>query len=625
MSKRFINGSDFTEMVFIGANNLQRHVDHVNALNVFPVPDGDTGTNMNLTMGAGVQELRGKPSDSLAKVTEVLSKGLLMGARGNSGVILSQLFRGFSRGVAGLEQVGTVQFAAALQQGVDTAYRAVVKPVEGTILTVAKEAAKHAVYYARRTQDMTELLEEVCGKANEALARTPELLPVLKQVGVVDSGGQGLVYIYEGFLQGLRSLSGGAGGAASAVPDGGTAGRTEQVRSATVKPVKGPAAGTVPGAVPTAASVSSASATAQSRLATETIEFLYDMEFFIQRTMGAASGVRFDEASFKRALAQDGDSILVIVEEDIIKVHVHSRKPGDVLNLALPYGELTDIQILNMREQHRDLLHDGTVYDESMDTAPAWNGYVSQEDEELAAAMPEVLTGTAAPTTAPEEVHELAPYGIISVAMGEGIANIFLDNNVDIVLSGGQTMNPSAEDFVQAIHSLPAEHIFILPNNGNIILAAQQAAELSERNVSVLPTRSIPQGLAALLAFKDHETPQRNEAFMEDAASLVQSGQVTHAVRDTVIDDLQISAGDYIGIREKAIVSASPDLQQTCKELLARMIGDSGELVTVLTGEDAPQTATEELADWLRETYPEIELEVHSGGQPLYPYLFAVE
>ncbi len=615
MSKRFINGSDFTEMVFIGANNLQRHVDHVNALNVFPVPDGDTGTNMNLTMGAGVQELRGKPSDSLAKVTEVLSKGLLMGARGNSGVILSQLFRGFSRGVAGLEQVGTVQFAAALQQGVDTAYRAVVKPVEGTILTVAKEAAKHAVYYARRTQDMTELLEEVCGKANEALARTPELLPVLKQVGVVDSGGQGLVYIYEGFLQGLRSLSGGAGGAASAVPDGGTAGRTEQVRSATVKPVKGPAAGTVPGAVPTAASVSSASATAQSRLATETIEFLYDMEFFIQRTMGAASGVRFDEASFKRALAQDGDSILVIVEEDIIKVHVHSRKPGDVLNLALPYGELTDIQILNMREQHRDLLHDGTVYDESMDTAPAWNGYVSQEDEELAAAMPEVLTGTAAPTTAPEEVHELAPYGIISVAMGEGIANIFLDNNVDIVLSGGQTMNPSAEDFVQAIHSLPAEHIFILPNNGNIILAAQQAAELSERNVSVLPTRSIPQGLAALLAFKDHETPQRNEAFMEDAASLVQSGQVTHAVRDTVIDDLQISAGDYIGIREKAIVSASPDLQQTCKELLARMIGDSGELVTVLTGEDAPQTATEELADWLRETYPEIELEVHSGGQ----------
>lgn len=392
-----------------------------------------------------------------------------------------------------------------------------------------------------------------------------------------------------------------------------------------MKPVKGPAAGTVPGAVPTAASVSSASATAQSRLATETIEFLYDMEFFIQRTMGAASGVRFDEASFKRALAQDGDSILVIVEEDIIKVHVHSRKPGDVLNLALPYGELTDIQILNMREQHRDLLHDGTVYDESMDTAPAWNGYVSQEDEELAAAMPEVLTGTAAPTTAPEEVHELAPYGIISVAMGEGIANIFLDNNVDIVLSGGQTMNPSAEDFVQAIHSLPAEHIFILPNNGNIILAAQQAAELSERNVSVLPTRSIPQGLAALLAFKDHETPQRNEAFMEDAASLVQSGQVTHAVRDTVIDDLQISAGDYIGIREKAIVSASPDLQQTCKELLARMIGDSGELVTVLTGEDAPQTATEELADWLRETYPEIELEVHSGGQPLYPYLFAVE
>ncbi|MBJ6363316.1 DAK2 domain-containing protein [Paenibacillus sp. GCM10012307] len=624
MSKRFINGSDFTEMVFAGADNLQRHVDHVNALNVFPVPDGDTGTNMNLTMGAGVQELRGKPSDLLSKATEALSKGLLMGARGNSGVILSQLFRGFSRGVAGLEQVGTVQFAAALQQGVDTAYRAVVKPVEGTILTVAKEAAKHAVYYARRTQDMTELLEEVCSKANEALARTPDLLPVLKQVGVVDSGGQGLVYIYEGFLQRLRLLSGGAGsGPASAVWDGGAAGGTGAVRPASGKPSRGTAAGAVPGSVP--APVSFASAAAQSQLATETIEFLYDMEFFIHRTMGAALGKKFDEAAFKRALAQDGDSILVIVEEDIIKVHVHSRKPGDVLNLALPFGELTDIQILNMREQHRNLLHDGTVYDESSETASAWNGYVNQEDEELAAAMPEVLTGAAAPSTVPEEVHELAPYGIISVAMGEGIASIFLDNHVDIVLSGGQTMNPSAEDFVQAIHSLSAEHIFILPNNGNIILAAQQAAELSERSVSVLPTRSIPQGLAALLAFKDHETPQRNEAFMEDAAGSVQSGQVTHAVRDTVIDDLTIAEGDFIGIQEKAIVSASPDLQQTCRELLARMIGDSGELVTVLTGEDASQATTEELTDWLRETYPEIELEVHSGGQPLYPYLFAVE
>ncbi|WP_270171967.1 DAK2 domain-containing protein [Paenibacillus sp. SYP-B4298] len=623
MSKRFINGSDFTAMVFIGAEHLQRHVEHVNALNVFPVPDGDTGTNMNLTMNAGVQELRGKPSESLAKVTEVLSKGLLMGARGNSGVILSQLFRGFARGVAGQEQVTPVQFAAALQQGVDTAYRAVVKPVEGTILTVAKEAAKHAVYYARRAQSITELMEEVCAKANEALARTPELLPVLKQVGVVDSGGQGLVYIYEGFLQSLR------GAEAGVMQEG----HRDSVPPAASLEKKGAPLGSARGAVAhTAASQGSgrsasaapASAAAQSQLSTETIEYLYDMEFFIQRTLGGVPAVQFDEASFKQALSQDGDSILVIVDDDVIKVHVHSRKPGDVLNLSLPYGELTDIQILNMREQHRDLLHDGTVYDESIEVAPAWSSYASVEEEALAAQMPSVLAGAAAPS-ALEEVYELAPYGIISVALGEGIASIFLDNNVDIVLSGGQTMNPSAEDFVQAIHSLPAEHIYILPNNSNIILAAQQAAELSERQVTVIPTRSIPQGMAALLAFKDHETPQRNEAFMQEAAQQVRSGQVTHAVRDTVIEELTIAAGDYIGIQEKAIVASAPELIGVCRELLSRMIGDSGELVTILTGEDAPQAVTEELSDWLRETYPEVELEVHSGGQPLYPYLFAVE
>lgn len=625
MSKRFINGSDFTAMVFIGADNLQRHVEHVNALNVFPVPDGDTGTNMNLTMSAGVQELRGKPSESLAKVSEVLSKGLLMGARGNSGVILSQLFRGFARGVAGQEEVSPVQFAAALQQGVDTAYKAVVKPVEGTILTVAKEAAKHAVYYARRAQSMTELMEEVCSKANEALARTPELLPVLKQVGVVDSGGQGLVYIYEGFLQSLR------GGEASALQSGrvdsispaGSLDKKELPQGQARGQAPAPASGRGGGRAATAAAPA-ASAAAQSQLATETIEYLYDMEFFIQRTMGAVPGAVFDEASFKQALLKDGDSILVIVDEDVIKVHVHSRKPGDVLNLSLPYGELTDIQILNMREQHRNLLHDGTVYDESIEVAPSWSSYASVEEEALAAELPAVLAGSAAPS-ALEEVHELAPYGMISVAMGEGIASIFLDNNVDIMLSGGQTMNPSAEDFVQAIHSLPAEHIYILPNNSNIILAAQQAAELSERQVTVIPTRSIPQGMAALLAFKDHETPQRNEAFMQEAAQLVRSGQVTQAVRDTVIEELTIAAGDYIGIHEKAIVAAAPELVGVCRELLARMIGDSGELVTILTGEDAPQTVTEELADWLRETYPEVELEVHSGGQPLYPYLFAVE
>ncbi|MFC3344283.1 DAK2 domain-containing protein [Paenibacillus abyssi] len=587
-------------MVFRGADCLQRHVDHVNALNVFPVPDGDTGTNMNLTMSAGAQELRGKPSDSIGKASEVLSKGLLMGARGNSGVILSQLFRGFARSIAGIDQVSPAQFATALQHGVDTAYKAVVKPVEGTILTVAKEAAKHAVYYARRTTDIVDLMNEVHNKALEALARTPDLLPVLKQVGVVDSGGQGLVYIYEGFLQSLTASE----------TDDPSQGLFSQGATAGAAPVK-----TVP----------SLPISAQARLATDQIEFLYDMEFFINRNQGAAPGVRFDEEAFKKSLAKDGDSILVIAEEDIIKVHVHSRRPGDVLNLALPYGELTEMHILNMRDQHRDLLHDGTVYDERSEEQEAARGPYTEAGQDLAAAVPTVLTGAPVQSEPPAEVYELAPYGIVAVAMGEGISTIFLDNNVDIVLSGGQTMNPSTEDFVQAIASLPAEHIFLLPNNSNIILAAQQAAELSERSVTVIPTKTIPQGLASLLAFKDHETPERNASFMQQAAEQVQSGQVTYAVRDTVLDELTISEGDFIGIQEKTIVAASPELQQTCRELLSRMISQGGELVTVLTGEGAAEEETAALSDWIRTEFPDVELEVHSGGQPLYPYLFAVE
>ncbi|XEC96986.1 DAK2 domain-containing protein [Paenibacillus tarimensis] len=601
MSKRFINGTDLMNMVMAGADHLERHVEHVNALNVFPVPDGDTGTNMNLTMSAGSRELRNKPSESVGKASEVLSKGLLMGARGNSGVILSQLFRGFSKGIAGMEQANAVQFAAALQQGVDTAYKAVVKPVEGTILTVAKEAAKHAVFFARRNSDLIELMREVHAKACEALARTPDMLPVLKQVGVVDSGGQGLVYIYEGFLHSLTSLEG--------QPPAGI------VQPQSVPPVREAA---VTGA--------KAAQSAQSRLATDAIEFLYDMEFFINRKHGAARGMRFDEEVFRRALAKDGDSILVIADEDLIKVHVHSRKPGDVLNLALPYGELTEIHILNMRDQHRDLLHDGTEYGESAGApADAASARVTDSDLDLAAALPEVLTGTPAQSVPPADVHELAPYGIVSVAMGEGISNIFLDNNADIVLSGGQTMNPSTEDFVQAIVSMPAEHIFLLPNNPNIILAAQQAAEISERHVTVIPTRTIPQGLAALLAFNDQESPERNALLMQQAAEQVKSGQVTFAVRDTVIDDLTIAQGDYIGIQEKRIVASSAELQQTCRELLSRMIAQGGELVTVLTGEDAPEEVTAALSDWVRSTFPDVELEVHRGGQPLYPYLFAVE
>ncbi|EXX90940.1 hypothetical protein BG52_11760, partial [Paenibacillus darwinianus] len=384
-----------------------------------------------------------------------------------------------------------------------------------------------------------------------------------------------------------------------------------------------PAAAGKPRVAPGGGAASAGSA--QSRLATESIEFLYDMEFFINRRLGKPSPMKFDESWFKRALAKDGDSIVVISDDEFIKVHVHSRKPGDVLNMALPYGELTDIRILNMREQHRDLLdHDGTVYDETADAELRAPHAILAE---TGLAAPEVLTGGApVQGVPPEHVHEYAPYGIVAVAMGEGISNIFRENEVDIVLSGGQTMNPSTEDFVQAIASLCAEHIYLLPNNANIILTAQQAAELSERSVTVVPTRTIPQGMAALLAFNEAETPARNTERMKQAAESVLSGQVTLAVRDTEMGGLTIRSGEYIGIMDKEIVSSSASLQEACRTLLSRMMEEGGgELVTILTGEGSVEEETDGLVEWISSEFPEAELEVHSGGQPLYPYLIAVE
>jgi hypothetical protein len=444
---------------------------------------------------------------------------------------------------------------------VDTAYQAVVKPVEGTILTVAREAADHAVKYARRTSDIAELMRETLRAAEETLAKTPDLLPLLKQVGVVDSGGQGLVYIYEGFLRALEGESTVAPTAAE--PD--------------AKPAQ-------PGSAPKAA---------QAQLSTEDIEFPYDMEFFIRLNRDAA----FDEAAFREYLARDGDSILVIADGGDVKVHVHSRAPGDVLNRSLVYGELTQIQILNMREQHREL-----IAGES-DAAFA-------EDE-----TPDVA-GESAP---------VCDYGVISVAVGEGIANIFQSLGANIVLSGGQTMNPSTEDFVKAIHSLSARHIFILPNNSNIVMAARQAQEYSDKPVTVIPAKTIQQGLAALLAFNPEADAQENELSMSKAAGNVKSGQVTRAVRDTRYDDIDIISGHYIGIFNDKIVASSERLSDACRKLLSEMIGPNDELVTILCGADADEDSIRSLSEWLESAYPEIELEIRDGGQPLYPYLISVE
>ncbi|MNO74657.1 DAK2 domain protein [compost metagenome] len=590
MSKRSLNGTDFTAMVLAGAQRLSEQAEHVNSLNVFPVPDGDTGTNMNLTMTAGVTELKNNGTGGLGNRAGILSKGLLMGARGNSGVILSQLFRGFGRYAASYDELNTVQFAAALQSGVDTAYKAVVKPVEGTILTVAKESAKHAVFYARRTTDMIELMTEVLAKAKEALASTPDLLPVLKQVGVVDSGGQGLVYIYEGFLEQLT------GKALPNVSEQAPFTATNIVNQHTPH-----GAGHFPGYN---------EASAQAKLDTEDIEFLYDMEFFINRKLGDVQNAHFDEDQFRKALSQNGDSIIVIADDEIIKVHVHSKAPGEVLNLALRYGEITQIHILNMREQHRDLLIAG------MDAAP----------------MPELFADIPAEQARPVEsallpADELAPYGFIAVASGQGISEIFTSLGVDVVLSGGQTMNPSTEDFVKAIHSITAQHIFILPNNSNIILAAQQARDLleGERSITVIPSKSIPQGISAAFAFQEEESAEVNADNMLNAVQHVRTGQVTYAVRDTVFDDLNITAGHYIGIADSKIVSTEEGLIETSQGLLSKMLSGGDEIVTVLVGEEASKEVTESLVAWIQETYPDVEVEVHDGGQPIYYYLFSVE
>ncbi|UQZ36347.1 hypothetical protein C2I18_24145 [Paenibacillus sp. PK3_47] len=595
MSKRSINGTDFTAMVLAGAERLQQHAEHVNSLNVFPVPDGDTGTNMNLTMTAGANELKKNNTASVGQCAGVLSKGLLMGARGNSGVILSQLFRGLGRYAAQYDELNTQQFAAALQTGVDTAYKAVVKPVEGTILTVAKEAARHAVYFARRTTDINELMTEVLTRAKEALANTPELLPVLKQVGVVDSGGQGLVYIYEGFHQYLTS-----GSTAEPAPVQGQAPAAVPVSAAAAQPVL-----TKHEAVP-----SSVQSSAQSQLHTEDIEFLYDMEFFINRQLGVNAGADFDEEKFRKALSVNGDSIIVISDEETIKVHVHSKTPGDVLNLALLYGEITQIHILNMREQHRDLLTAG------MDIAPM---------PDVFADIPEEKSSVQAPAVPPAD--DLAPYGFIAVSSGDGISEIFRSLGVDAVLAGGQTMNPSTEDFVNAISLISAKHVYILPNNSNIVLAAQQAKDLleGEREITVIPSKSIPQGIAAAFAFQEDDTVDANTSNMLEAISQVKSGQVTNSVRDTVIEELEIKAGQYIGISNSKIVAASDDLLGASQALLSSMLENGDEIVTVLTGAETENGVTETLAGWLEENYPQVEVEIHEGGQPLYYYLFSVE
>ncbi|MDE3838478.1 hypothetical protein C0966_03630 [Bacillus methanolicus] len=559
MSITVLDGKRFAEMIIQGANHLAANAKIVDALNVFPVPDGDTGTNMNLSMTSGAKEVKNNVQDHIGKVGIALSRGLLMGARGNSGVILSQLFRGFAKYIENKSQVNGKEFAAALEAGVETAYKAVMKPVEGTILTVAKDAAKKAVQVAKKEKDLVIIMEEVVKEAKASLNRTPDLLPVLKEVGVVDSGGQGLVFVYEGFLSELKG--------------------EKHLESASL---------------PSMEELVSAEhhKSAQSHINTEDIEFGYCTEFMVKFEQEKLKKHPFSEETFRQDLSKFGDSLLVIADEELVKVHIHAEQPGDVLTYGQRYGSLINIKIENMREQHSNIVGE-----------------------------------TKTPLVAEKTIqkNEKKEYGIVAVSMGSGIAELFRSIGAHAVIEGGQTMNPSTEDIVKAIKEVNAKKVIILPNNKNIIMAAQQAAEVSEGQVAVIPSKTVPQGMSALLAFNPGIELEENEKAMTEAMQQVKTGQITFAVRDTNIDGLTIEKNDFMGIADGKIVVKNKDKVNAAQELLDHMLDEDAEILTILRGEDAKEEEVSKLVEYIESKYEDIEIEVHYGGQPLYSFIFAIE
>jgi DAK2 domain fusion protein YloV len=555
-----LDGKRFAEMVIQGANHLAANAKMVDALNVFPVPDGDTGTNMNLSMTSGAKEVKNNVQEHIGKVGIALSKGLLMGARGNSGVILSQLFRGFSKAVEMKAQISGNDFAHALESGVETAYKAVMKPVEGTILTVAKDSAKKGVQAAQNSNDIIVIMEEVLKEAKASLKRTPDLLPVLKEVGVVDSGGQGLVFVYEGFLAVLKG---------EMLPDTPSASLSmdELVNTEHHKSVQG-------------------------HINTADIEFGYCTEFMVRFEQEKTAKHPFSEVVFRNDLSKLGDSLLVIADEEVVKVHIHSEQPGDVLSYGQRYGNLINMNIDNMRQQHTNIVGETHV-------APVTEKQGS-----------------------PKELQE---YGIVAVSMGSGIADLFRSIGAHAVIVGGQTMNPSTEDIVKAVKEVNAKKVFILPNNKNIIMAAQQAADVSEEDIYVIPSKTVPQGLSALLAFNPSAELQANKVSMNDALEHVKTGQITFAVRDTQIDGLDIEKDDFMGIAEGKIVVKNKNKGKVAEELLSQMLDDDSEILTIIYGEDVSEEEVSQLTQFVEENYRDVEVEIHNGGQPLYSFIFSIE
>ncbi|HCY1172462.1 TPA: fatty acid kinase catalytic subunit FakA [Staphylococcus aureus] len=544
-----INGKLFADMIIQGAQNLSNNADLVDSLNVYPVPDGDTGTNMNLTMTSGREEVENNLSKNIGELGKTFSKGLLMGARGNSGVILSQLFRGFCKNIESESEINSKLLAESFQAGVETAYKAVMKPVEGTILTVAKDAAQAAVEKANNTEDCIELMEYIIVKANESLENTPNLLAVLKEVGVVDSGGKGLLCVYEGFLKALKG---------------------EKVEAKVAKLDKD--------------EFVHDEHDFHGVINTEDIIYGYCTEMMVR--FGKNKKV-FDEQEFRQDMSQFGDSLLVINDEEIVKVHVHTEYPGKVFNYGQQYGELIKLKVENMREQHREVIR-----------------------KEQHTAKPKMETVETA---------------IITISMGEGISEIFKSMGATHIISGGQTMNPSTEDIVKVVEQSKCKRAIILPNNKNILMASEQAASIVDAEAVVIPTKSIPQGISALFQYDVDATLEENKAQMADSVNNVKSGSLTYAVRDTKIDGVEIKKDAFMGLIEDKIVSSHSDQLTTVTELLNEMLAEDSEILTVIIGQDAEQAVTDNMINWIEEQYPDVEVEVHEGGQPIYQYFFSVE
>ncbi|HCX3562311.1 TPA: fatty acid kinase catalytic subunit FakA [Staphylococcus aureus] len=544
-----INGKLFADMIIQGAQNLSNNADLVDSLNVYPVPDGDTGTNMNLTMTSGREEVENNLSKNIGELGKTFSKGLLMGARGNSGVILSQLFRGFCKNIESESEINSKLLAESFQAGVETAYKAVMKPVEGTILTVAKDAAQAAVEKANNTEDCIELMEYIIVKANESLENTPNLLAVLKEVGVVDSGGKGLLCVYEGFLKALKG---------------------EKVEAKVAKIDKD--------------EFVHDEHDFHGVINTEDIIYGYCTEMMVRFGKNKKA---FDEQEFRQDMSQFGDSLLVINDEEIVKVHVHTEYPGKVFNYGQQYGELIKLKVENMREQHREVIR-----------------------KEQHTAKPKMETVETA---------------IITISMGEGISEIFKSMGATHIISGGQTMNPSTEDIVKVIEQSKCKRAIILPNNKNILMASEQAASIVDAEAVVIPTKSIPQGISALFQYDVDATLEENKAQMAGSVNNVKSGSLTYAVRDTKIDGVEIKKDAFMGLIEDKIVSSQSDQLTTVTELLNEMLAEDSEILTVIIGQDAEQAVTDNMINWIEEQYPDVEVEVHEGGQPIYQYFFSVE